>query len=245
MLKNSAFLLGALSLFLTAVQTDVQAGCCCDNCVCPAGSPGPVGPQGPQGPVGATGPQGLTGPAGAQGVQGIMGPTGPCCPTTFAGQFANLYSNMDQSLAASTGMSMPGGVVKFEHVSSGATSLIDTSMAASTGAITVNASGIYKISYSVQAQATSFTASQVSLAFSLFLNGAYVPGSTFSTVLFSAMSDPTGYNVDGEVYVTIMAGQTIELASSSTDTMSLTSSSTGSTAPISSASMDIVLVQSL
>lgn len=247
MLKNSAFLLGTMTLFLTAFQSDVQAaaGCCCDSCVCPPGPQGSVGPQGSQGPQGPTGIQGATGPAGPQGIQGTVGPQGPCCPTSFAGQYVSLYSNTDQMIVASPGMSMPGGAVTLEAASAGPTALIDTSMAATTGEVTLNASGIYKISYSVQALATSFTAPVVSLSYSLFLDGTYVPGSTFSTLLFSAMSDTTGYNIAGEAYVTVMAGQTLQLASSSTDTMNLISVSSGSTAPISSASMDIVLIKAL
>jgi hypothetical protein len=118
-------------------------------------------------------------------------------------------------------------------------------MAATTGAVTFNAAGIYKVSYSVQATPTSMMGSPISLAFSLFLNGTYVSGSTFAGLLSMPISETIGYNICGEVYVTIAAGQTLTLASSSVDTMQLTSVSAGSTAPVSSASMDIVLIQAM
>lgn len=248
MLKNSAFLLGTAALFLTAFQPQAQAqtaGCCCTDCICPLGPQGSVGPQGPQGPAGTQGPQGLAGPAGPQGTQGPLGPQGPCCPTTFAGQFANLYSNLNQTLAPSTGANLPGGVARFENVSAGATALINTSLAGTTGAITVNASGIYKVSYSVQAVSTSVTAPAVTAAVSLFVNGVYVPGSTFGVVNFTPPTSTIGYNITGEVYVTLTAGQNLTLASSSIDSMALTGVSTGSTSALSSASLDILLIQAM
>ncbi len=248
MLNRSAFLLGTAALFLMALESEGQAqtaGCCCTDCICPLGPQGPAGPQGPQGPAGTQGPQGIAGPAGPQGIQGQVGPQGPCCPTTFAGQFANLFSNLDQSLSPSLGANVAGGVVLFENVRAGATALIDTSLAGATGVITVHANGIYKVSYTVQAVTTSVIAPVVTAAVSLFVNNVYVPGSTFSVINFTAPDDTIGSPISGEVYVTLTAGQNIRLANSSLDIIALTSTSTGSTAAITSASLDILLIKAI
>ncbi len=246
MLKKSAFLLGAASLFLTAFLPQAQAvtptDCCCDSCTgCPAGPQGPQGSVGIAGPTGNAGPQGAVGPQGSPGPQGPTGPVGPCCVTAVGSQFANLYSNMNQAIAASTGSDLPGGAVHFEAASAGTTALIDTSMANTTGGVKINAGGIYRVFYTVEAAATTPMSGEA-LSFSLFLNGVLVPGSTSSTLLTTI----SGANsMSGEVFITINAGQTLQLASSSTVPMTLTSTSSGATSPVTSGSLDILLMQPL
>src|SRR5579883_132058 len=161
MLKKSAFLLGTASLFLTPFLPQLQAvpatDCCCATCSgCPGGPTGNPGPTGVQGPAGDMGAQGLAGPQGIAGLQGVTGAVGPCCPTSVGSQYASLYSNMGQTIANSPGSNMPGGAVKFELPSTPmATSLIDVSQASSTGVVTVNASGTFRVFFSVQASPTS------------------------------------------------------------------------------------------
>jgi hypothetical protein len=148
---------------------------------------------------------------------------------------------MNQAIAASTGSDLPGGAVHFEAASAGTTALIDTSMANTTGGVKINAGGIYRVFYTVEAAATTPMSGEA-LSFSLFLNGVLVPGSTSSTLLTTI----SGANsMSGEVFITINAGQTLQLASSSTVPMTLTSTSSGATSPVTSGSLDILLMQPL
>lgn len=247
MLKKSAFLLGTVTLFLTAfeqAQAVPASDCCCGTCTCPPGLQGPAGPVGSAGNRGLIGLPGVIGPQGPAGPQGTVGPVGPCCPGTVGSQFANLYSNLDQTITPSLGTNLPGSAVLFETASAGTTSLIDTSMAGVTGEVTVNAGGIYRVLFTVEESSVTPNPGDT-LAFSLFLDGVIVPGSTFSTILFAPQGDDISYNVSGEVFVAINAGQTLTLASSSTVPMALTSVSTGATSPITSASLDLLLMQAL
>jgi len=244
MLKKFAFLSGSAILFFQPlVQAVAPTDCCCSSCMCPAGTTGPQGPLGATGNAGPLGLQGAIGPQGAPGTQGVAGPVGPCCPTTVGSQFANVYSNMFQSLAASGAMNAAGGAVLLELSSPGTTSLIDTSSAGTTGEISVNGTGVYRVFYSVQASTTT-PANGEALAVSLFLDDVIVSGSTASTLLVMP-AGVIGYNITGEVYVSITAGQKLKLASSSAMTMTLISSSTGSTSPVNSASLDILLIEAL
>lgn len=248
MLRKSAFLLGASVLFLGAFLPEAQAvdptDCCCQTCEgCPAGPEGDAGPVGDQGNAGPSGIQGGEGPQGSVGTQGATGPQGPCCPTSVGSQFASLYSNMDQTISASTGSNLPGGAVILENASPGTTSLINTSLASTTGEVIVNAAGTYRVFFSVEAGPDSMMAED--LSFSLFLDGVRVPGSTFSTLMSAPESPTVSHNITGEVYVAIGTGQKLKVASSSTSTINLSSASSGSTAPITSGSLDLLLVKAL
>jgi hypothetical protein len=98
MLKNSAFLLGTITLFMAAFQPQPLAAissCCCTDCACPPGPSGPGGAQGLQGPIGLTGPQGNVGPQGPQGIQGPTGPQGAPCLVLWVTVTSSVSPNMD------------------------------------------------------------------------------------------------------------------------------------------------------
>lgn len=239
MLKKSVFLLGTVSLFLTAFQTQAQAaspGCCCTDCVCPPGPQGPVGAQGNPGPAGTIGPQGVVGPAGPQGPQGIVGPQGPCCGNTATVSYANVFSNLDQTIA-STGL--PGDTVLFEGVNP-TTADVDISMAATTGAIVLNTAGVYKIDYVVQGLTDTFPFPTPVWSFGIFLDSAVIPGSVVSS--FALAPDVILTHSNGTVIVTVAAGQTITMQNTGTLATDLVATPIGSVLPCASAAISIVLL---
>ncbi|AOY75621.1 collagen-like protein [Clostridium formicaceticum] len=142
---------------------------------CPPGPTGPAGPQGPIGPQGSTGPigpqgiPGLTGPIGPQGVpgptgpigpQGVPGPVGPTGPQGLS-EYAYIYNVGAQTIPLETDV-----IFSNNGVISG-----NITHAAGTAAIILGSAG----DYSVWFYASALEPSQ----FTLFLNGAPVPGATY------------------------------------------------------------------
>lgn len=157
----------------------------------PQGIPGPTGATGPQGPVGltgatgatgpqgpigltgatgATGPQGEQGPAGPQGVQGIQGPVGPQGPIGPVGpqgpagiiaSYGSFYSTATQTL---NNESFP-----LEGVNAISNMAIDPT----TGIVTLENAGVYKIDYGVNPESGVVDGNSVVI----FLNGTEVTGS--------------------------------------------------------------------
>lgn len=223
--------ISACSFFFPQQAQTQNAGCCCQDCICPPGAQGPVGPQGSQGPVGPQGLQGVPGPQGAQGIQGTTGAQGPCCPGSSSSTLGtNVYSVMDQSIPSN-------GVVLFEsaNVSSSA---FNISLAPTTGQIAFLATGIYRISWTVEGQLTPpFPAPVPAWSFTLFLDGSPVPGSTFSS--FTLFPDEATSTAAGTVIIAVTAGQVLTLQSSSTLPVSIISTIPGSLFPETSASIVI------
>jgi len=230
MMKKSLFLSGAITLFLTAFAPQMQAqgpGCCCTDCICPPGPQGPSGSQGTQGPMGLTGPQG---PGGLQGPQGVAGPQGPCC--AVQGTYAGLYSDMDQTVASS------GSPFLDQLITS--TLSIDTSMAATTGVVTLNNSGIYLISFSVQGAAA---APPAAWSFSLYKNGTLVPGTTWTA--FTGSSSELIRQTGGGALVSITSGDTIQIVNTSSGSVNLEAASAGVMVPVNCVNLTIQLVQNM
>lgn len=233
-MKKQLFILGVMSLFSMALPLQAQnAGCCCTDCVCPPGPQGPAGPQGTVGPAGAPGtqgPQGVAGPQGPQGIQGITGPQGPCCGSLNTVTAVNLYSVADQMIPSM-------GTVLFENVNL-TTGSFDISMAATTGAVTINTGGIYRLSWSVEGQLTPpFPTPVPAWSFTLYADGVAVPGSTFSS--FTLFPDEATSTAAGAVIVNVVAGTVITLQSTATLPVSVISSIPGSLLPQISASLII------
>lgn len=91
------------------------------NCCCPGekGDRGDKGEQGMQGMQGIPGQQGLQGVAGPQGLEGPKGDKGDCMQCECEchcgePEFAEVYSQLPQDLAASPGLNLPGQFVLFE-----------------------------------------------------------------------------------------------------------------------------------
>jgi Collagen triple helix repeat (20 copies) len=230
-------LLGAISTFLLSFQPQAQAqneGCCCTRCVCPSGPQGPAGPQGTQGVPGPQGNQGNVGPQGIQGVMGPVGPQGPCCQLPGGSTtVANVYSVLDQSIPS-------GGVVLFEAANVVSVSDFDVSLAPTTGAVTFLTTGVYHISWTVEGQLTPpFPAPVPAWSFTLYLDGAPIPGSTFSS--FTLFPDEATTTAAGTVIVSVAAGQVLTLQSSSTLPVSIVSTIPGSLLPETSSSIVIEL----
>lgn len=150
------------------------------------GQPGQIGPQGIPGKDGSNGLQGPMGPMGPQGLQGQQGPKGDCvaCPCDCAIEYAQVYSQMNQTLALSPGIDMAGGVVVFEKTQV-VTSGIDISNAAINGQIKINKAGWYRIQKDVCGALNPLPSPLIAWGLALFINGSIIPGSVFVDMTLS------------------------------------------------------------
>lgn len=213
------------------------------------GSQGPMGPQGPIGPhgeQGVPGQNGSTGPAGPQGVVGPQGPMGlpgdcvecPChCPEP---EFAETYSIEPQTLFASPGTDLAGGVALMEQ-SIVATSNIDISAAASTGQIKVNKAGWYDVTVGVTGYLNPIPAPLPNWTVSLFKNGIIVPGSSFSNQTLSPEQQSNETVTD--VFVHADAGDVFTIANTSTNQLFLNSPTIGLNSEPNSVTFKMVLLK--
>lgn len=262
MIKN----LVIMSLFSAmALGSSLQAACgsCCPDCppgpigaqgpqgaqgaagpagnVGPQGNDGSIGPQGVQGVAGTAGPQGAIGPQGVQGTigpQGPVGPMGPCCPVTIP--FANVFSNVDQVIAPAGN---PGDIVLFNAANAVSASAFDISAVGTTGQIVFLKNGIYSLDTLVEGLLADFPFPVPVWAFGLFLDGVFIPGSNFAS--FSLSPDIILTHAGAAVITQVNAGQVLTLQNTSTGTVDLRSSAVGSTVPITSAAINITLLQAL
>jgi len=186
-----------------------------NGAVGPVGPQGPAGQQGLQGQPGQNGSMGPPGPQGNQGQQGPQGVPGDCveCPCNCdANEFAEVYSQVAQQLVASPGTNMPGGTVLFENTIV-ATAGFDASLAASAGQLKVFKAGWYDVAAGMTGTLNPIPAPLPVWTLSLFLNGAIVPGSTFSNVPLSPAQASNEITADTFVYCN--AGDVLSLANTS------------------------------
>jgi len=116
----------------------------------PAGLPGPAGPAGLPGPAGPAGLSGPAGPAGAAGPAGPAGAAGPAGPVGPAGDVVLAFGSLRGAILELPG-STPTPVV-FSVVGP----LSDTVEVSSSGnELVVGVSGIYQITISINAEATT------------------------------------------------------------------------------------------
>lgn len=129
-------------------QLPLSCNPCC-RCCC-VGPTGPQGPQGIQGIQGAVGPAGSQGPTGATGVIGATGSTGVTGPTGSTGEVVLAFGSLRGS-----GVEIPGETfipVPFNTVGP----LSDTITVSGSGnELVVGESGIYQITISINAEATT------------------------------------------------------------------------------------------
>jgi hypothetical protein len=231
MLKKSVFLLG-VSLFLTTLQLQAQtSGCCCSDCVCPAGPQGPKGSQGTAGPSGPVGAQGFIGP---QGPQGIQGPPGTPC--TAQATYGGAYSSVTQIIPS-------GEAPVFESITQ-ASADIDFTMAAITGIITINRTGIYSIEFATQGTLTPpFPKPVPAFSFSLLQNGVLVPGSAYTS--FTSSPNDTVSHTGGTTLISVVTGDTIQLLNTSAYSVTLEGNPGGSLVPTDAVSINVILLQPL
>ena len=123
------------------------------------GSTGATGDTGPTGATGLTGATGITGPTGAIGTTGDTGPTGP---TGSLGNYAYIYNLTPQVVVV-------GADVTFDSI--GVLTSGFTFIAPST--INIINTGVYQVNFSVSGTEPN--------QFTLFVNGAPVPGATYGS----------------------------------------------------------------
>ncbi len=213
-----------------------------------AGHDGPAGPRGPQGPAGQAGQagqngsQGPMGPVGPQGLQGPQGVSGDCveCPCVCPEpEFAEVYSQLPQTLSMSPGTNMAGGNVIFEKLIV-ATAGIDASQAGIDGSLKILKSGWYDIAAGMTGTLNPIAAPLPVWTLSLFQNSALVDGSTFSNV---PLSPAQGSNeITADTFVFCNVGDIIQLANTSTAPLLLSAPTLGTNAQTNSAYLKVVLL---
>ncbi|HMH31924.1 MAG TPA: collagen-like protein [Puia sp.] len=206
------------------------------------GVPGATGLQGQPGAAGQNGAQGAIGPQGPQGLQGIQGVPGDCvkCEGDDYNEFAEVYSQLPQQLAASPGPNQAGDVVKFEKLKVN-TANIDVSLAASQGKIKINLAGYYDVAAGMTGTLNPIPAPLPVWTLSLFLNGVIVDGSTFSNVPLSPAQASNEITADTFVYCNV--GDELTLANTSTAAVFLSAPTLGTNAQTNSAYLKFELLR--
>lgn len=223
-----------------------------DGPVGPMGPAGPVGPQGipgnnglqgQPGQPGQNGAQGPMGPQGAQGLQGIQGVPGDCvmCEAHECEvEFAEVYSQTTQTLAAAPGVNQAGQVVLLENTIF-ATPNIDVSQAGINGKIKINKAGWYDVYTGICGYLNPIASPLPCWTLSLFKNGVYVPGSTFANQTISP--EQKSNEIVADVFVHFDAGDILELANTSTAIVNMAAPTLGTFAPANSAYLKLILLQ--
>lgn len=209
----------------------------------PAGLNGAQGQQGAQGVAGADGAAGQPGPQGNPGEQGLQGPKGDCVECEChcdEPEFAEVYSAIPQTLAASPGLLLAGQVVILENTLF-STANIDVSQASVNGKITINKSGWYDIYTGICGYLNPIASPLPCWTLSLFKNGVYVPGSTFANQTISP--EQKSNEIVADVFVHFFAGDVLELANTSTAIVNMAAPTLGTNAPANSAYMKLILLK--
>jgi hypothetical protein len=167
----------------------------------------------------------------------MAGATGPCCQGLV--DFVNVYSNLDQTIAA---FGNPGSNVLFE-LANEVSSDFDITMAATTGQITFLRTGVYLMSFSVSGLLVAFPFPTPLWSFGLFRNGTLIPGSVFSS--FSLAPDIILTSAASSCIVQINAGDVVTLQNTTIAAVNLISTAFGSAAPVNSTSLNVTLLQAL
>jgi len=215
------------------------------------GEQGPAGIQGPRGEAGRDGKDGLDGLQGPQGIQGVQGIPGSCvncegngephscdCPEP---EFAEVFSKTNQDLAASPGSLLPGQVVILENTIF-ATSGIDVSQASVNGQIVINKAGWYDVATGICGSLNPIASPLPCWTLSLFVNGVYVPGSTFANQTISP--EQKANEIVADVFVHFNKGDVLTLANTSNAVVNMSAPTLGTNAPASSAYMKIIMLKS-
>lgn len=161
-----------------------------------------------------------------------------CCDT----EFAEVFSNANQSLSGSPGLNMPGQVVLLEQTIF-ATSNIDVSMAAANGNVKVLKAGWYDVFTGICAALNPISSPLPVWSLSLFVNGVVVPGSTFANMTLSP--EQKANEIIADVFVHLNVGDILTLANTSQAPIQLSApgASLGSNAQANSAYMKLILLK--
>ncbi len=164
------------------------------------------------------------------------------CPDCKCGEpeFAEVYSKMTQNLSPSPGPDLAGQVVILENTIYSSAN-IDVSQAGSNGKITINKAGWYDVATGLCGYLNSLASPLPCWTLSLFKNGILIPGSTFANVTISP--EQKSNEIVADVFVHFLAGDVLELANTSNDTINVAAPSLGTNAAPSSAYLKIVLLK--
>jgi hypothetical protein len=155
-------------------------------------------------------------------------------------EFAEVYSQLPQSLIASPGASLSGGIVKFENVII-STANIDSSQSNISGQIKVNLAGWYDVAAGMTAYLNPIPNPLPVFSLSLFVNGNIVPGSTFSNL---PLSPAQGSNeITADTFIYLNAGDVVTLGNTSNAQLFLAAPSLGTNAQTNSAYLKIQLLR--
>jgi carbonic anhydrase len=157
-------------------------------------------------------------------------------------EFAEVYSNANQTLLPSLAPNAPGQVVQLEK-SVFATANIDISQAAANGKVTVNKAGWYDIATGICANLNPIASPLPVWSLSLFVNGVLVPGSTFANMTISPVQ--LAQEIVADVFVHLNAGDIVTLANTSVSSIQLSAPGValGSNAQANSAYMKMSLLK--
>lgn len=155
-------------------------------------------------------------------------------------EFAEVYSQVSQSLSPSLGANLPGQIVALEKLVY-ATSNIDVSEAGSTGKIKIKKSGWYDVATGICGALNPVGSPLACWTLSLFVNGVYVPGSTFANQTISP--EQKANEIVADVFVHLNAGDYVQLANTSSTSVEMAAPTLGTNATANSAYLKIVLLK--
>lgn len=159
-----------------------------------------------------------------------------CCDP----EFAEVYSSIQQTLAASPGTNLAGQAVLMENTVF-ATSNIDVSQVGVSGNVTVNKAGWYDVATGICASLNPIASPLPVWSLSLFKNGAIVPGSTFANMTLSP--EQKANEIVADVFVHFNKGDIISLANTSSAQIVITSPTLGTNATPNSCYMKLSLLK--
>ena len=162
----------------------------------------------------------------------------PChCPKP---EYANVYSQVDQTLAASPGGNLPGGMTILENTVVSSAN-IDVTQAAVTGILTINRAGWYRVAAGICGSLNPVASPLLAWTASLFRNGILIPGSTAANMTLSPEQKANEILMDIDVHFDV--GDTLFFANTSTSVVLASSPTLGSFAVPSSAFLKMQLLE--
>ena len=179
------------------------------------GSAGPSGPQGAIGPHGPLGLQGEVGPVGPQGEVGPVGPSGPQGDNAFVPSYAYIYNTISEQVAIN-------GRLTFNNTYS------TPDITYINGIVTLQNTGIYKISYYVQTDMFNQLA--------IFVNNVLVPSSIYSSTTTTGLQLNTA-----EVIIPVSTNNTLILSNITPNAINIGQLLTGTNTSV-NASMTIMRI---
>lgn len=215
-------------------------------CGCKEGPQGVPGLQGMQGIQGSPGPQGPAGQTGAQGPQGLQGAPGKDCDSSgrdcnCCESYANVWAQPPQILGP---FGSANDSVLFQFQNAVVAADFDFSMMSVNGEVKFLKSGVYRIAYGAEAKVSQPIPLPVpSFSFGLWRNNVIIPGSTISGYT-QAPGDDT-IQVNGEVMISILAGDVLQLRNASSNGVDMTPNTVGIVFPVTVATLNIHCLKAL